>query len=98
LNTENFTHRIEISSNIKARIEVAEVVLKTLKIDYEIVPSKPHTSRLMYEKPLTQVHDILALLDNGSKIYAEQIKNDFETRRYWRKQFQKFHKLQKYHS
>ena len=95
MNTEDFTNRIELFSNIKARLEVAEVVLKTLKIDYEIVPSKPHISRLTYEKPLTQVHDILASMNNGSKIYAEQIKNDFETRRYWRKQFQKFHKLQK---
>ncbi|MHA2181066.1 MAG: hypothetical protein ACXAAH_06565 [Promethearchaeota archaeon] len=87
-----------MSSNIKARIEVAEVVLKTLKIDYEIVPSKPHKSRLMFEKQLTQVHDILASKNNRPKIYAEQIKNDFEARRYWRKQFRKFHKLQKSHS
>jgi len=52
----------------------------------------------MYETPLDQVNDILASLDNGSSIYAEQIKKDFEARRYWRKQFQKFHDFQKSHN
>jgi hypothetical protein len=96
--SDDFNERIEMTSNIKARLEVAEMILKTLKIDYEIIPSKNHPSklkRLMYEKTLSQVHDILASLDNGSINYAEQMKNDFEARRYWRKQFQKFHKLHK---
>jgi len=99
--TEDFTSRIEIFSSIKAKLEVAELVLKTLKIEYEIVPPKTHTSRLwrlMYETPLDQVNDILASLDNGSRIYAEQIKNDFEARKYWRKQFQKFQEFKKFNS
>jgi len=97
--TEDFTTRIEIFSIIKEKLEVAELVLKTLKIEYEIVPPKTHTSkfrRLMYETSLGQVNDILASLDNGSKIYAKQIKNDFEARRYWRKQFQKFQEFKKF--
>jgi len=97
--TEDFTTRIEMFSNIKARLEVAELVLKTLKIEYVIVPPKTHTSklrRLMYETQLDQVNDILASLDNGSKIYAKQIKNDFEARRYWRKRFQKFQEFKKF--
>ena len=96
--TEDFTSRIEMFSSIKAKLEVAELVLKTLKIEYEIVPPKTHTSklwRLMYETPLDQVNDILASLDNGSRIYAEQITRDFETRRYWRSKFQKFLPLKK---
>ena len=79
--------------NIKAKLEVVELVLKTLKIDYEIVPSKTSTlklKKLMYEKPLDQVHETLTSMDNSSKIYAEQVKKDFEARRYWRKLFQKF--------
>jgi len=99
--TKDFTSRIEMCSSIKAKLEVAELVLKALKIEYEIVPPKTHTSkllRLMYETPLDQVNDILASLDNGSSIYAEQIKKDFEARRYWRKQFQKFHDFQKSHN
>ncbi len=44
----------------------------------------------MFEQPLTTIHHILASLDIGSKRYAEQLKKDFEARRYWRKQFQKF--------
>ena len=98
--TEDFTSRIEMFSNIKAKLEVAELVLKALNIKYDIIPPKTHTSRLrglLYETPEDQVNDILASLDNGSSIYAEQIKKDFEARKYWRKQFQKFHKLQKFH-
>lgn len=79
--------------NIKAKLEVVELILKALDIDYEIVPSKTYTSklkRLMYDKPLDQVNETLATMDNGNKIYAEQIKKDFEARRYWRKLFQKF--------
>lgn len=82
--------------NNKAKLEVVELILKTLKINYEIVPSKTHKSkinRLMYEKPLDQVHETITSLDNVSKIYAEQVKKDFEARRYWRKMFQKFHNL-----
>ena len=97
--TDDLNNRIELSSNIKGRLEVAEVVLKTLKIDYEIIPSKTYTSRLkslMYEKPLAQVNDILATADNGAKIYAEQIKKDFEARRYWRKRFQEFQDFRKF--
>jgi len=97
--TEDFTSRIEIFSIIKAKLEVAELVLKTLKIEYEIVPPKTHTSklrRLMYETSLGQVNDILASLDNGSRIHAEQIKRDFEARRYWRKRFQKFQDFQRF--
>ena len=97
--TEDFTSRIEMFSSIKAKLEVAELVLKTLKIEYEIVPPKTHTSklwRLKYETPLDQVNDILASLDNGSRIYAEQIKRDFEARRFWRKQFQKFQEFKKF--
>jgi hypothetical protein len=95
---DDFTKRIEMFSNIKARLEVAEMVLKALKIDYEIRPSKTDKSkinRLMYEKPLGQIQDILVSFTNGSRIYAEQMKKDFEARRYWRKQFQKFHSLKK---
>ena len=97
--TDDFTTKIEMFSCIKAKLEVAEIVLKSLKIEYEIVPSKTHTSklwRLMYETPLDQVNDILASLGNGSRIYAEQIKRDFEARRYWRKRFQKFQELKKF--
>jgi len=97
--TEDFTSRIEMFSSIKAKLEVAELILKTLKIEYEIVRPKTHTSklwRLIYKTPLDQVNDTLASLDNGSRIYAEQIKNDFEARKYWGKQFQKFHKFQKF--
>ena len=99
--TEDFTSRIEMWASVKAKLEVAELVLKALKIEYKIVPPKTHTSkllRLMYETPLDQVNDILASLNNGSRIYAEQIKKDFEARKYWRKQFQKFHKLKKFYS
>ena len=97
--TEDFTSRIEMFSSIKAKLEVAELVLKTLKIEYEIVTPKTHTSKLRklkYETSLNQVNDILASLDNGSKIYAKQVKNDFEARRYWRKQFQKFQEFKKF--
>ena len=96
--TEDFTPRIEMFSNIKAKLEVAEIILKTLKIDYEIVTPKTHTTklwRLKYETPLDQVNDILASLDNGSRIYAEQMKKDFEARRYWRTQFQKFQEFRR---
>ncbi|MCK4287488.1 MAG: hypothetical protein KAX18_14855 [Candidatus Lokiarchaeota archaeon] len=99
--TVDFTSRIEIFSIIKAKLEVAELVLKALKIEYKIVPPKTHTSklwRLMYETPLDQVNDILASLGNGSRIYAEQIKRDFEARRYWRKRFQKFQEFKKFNS
>ena len=97
--TDDFTTKIEMFSCIKAKLEVAEIVLKSLKIEYEIVPSKTHTSklwRLKYETPLDQINDILPSLDNGSRIYAEQIKSDFEARKYWRKQFQKFHEFKKF--
>ena len=97
--TEDFTGRIEMFSNIKAKLEVAELVLKALNIKYDIIPPKTHTSRLrrlLYETPVDQVNDILASLDNGSKIYAEQITRDFETRRYWRKRFQKFQEFKKF--
>ncbi|MBY8984320.1 MAG: hypothetical protein KGD65_04575 [Candidatus Lokiarchaeota archaeon] len=53
--------------NDKAKLEVVELILKTLEIDYEIVASKTHKSklnRLMYEKPLDQVHETLTSLDN----------------------------------
>jgi len=97
--TEVFATKIEMFSNIKAKLEVAEIVLNTLKIEYEIVPPKTHTSklwRLMYETPLDQVNAILPSLDNGSRIHAEQIKKDFEARRYWRKRFQKFQEFKKF--
>lgn len=90
---EDFTHKIEMFSSSKAKLEVVEILLKKLKIEYRIVPSKTHTSRLkrlMIEKPLTHINDVLISLDNGSKRSAEQLKNDFEARKYWRKQFQKF--------
>ncbi|MHA1986253.1 MAG: hypothetical protein ACW98D_06415 [Promethearchaeota archaeon] len=96
--TEDFTGRIEIISNIKAKLEVAELVLKALNIKYDIIPPKTHTSRLrrlLHKAPLDQVNDVLASLDHESKIYAEQIKRDFETRRYWRNKFQKFLPLKK---
>ncbi|MHA2034993.1 MAG: hypothetical protein ACW98X_01080 [Promethearchaeota archaeon] len=90
---DDFTNRIEMFSIVKAKLKVAEMVLKALKINYEIVSPRNHTSRLrrlMYEKPLDQVHDMLLSMDSSSKIYAEMLKKDFEARRYWRKQFQKF--------
>ena len=93
--TEDLASKIEMFSNLKAKLEVAELVLKTLKIEYEIVAPKTHTSnllKLLYEKPL--VNNILASLNNGLRINAEQIKRDFEVRRYWRKQFQKFQDFQ----
>jgi hypothetical protein len=99
--TEDFTSRIEMFSSIKAKLEVAELVLKALKIEYEIVPSKTHTpklKKLMYQAPLTQVNDILASLNYGSRIFAERIKKDFEARKYWRKQFQKFQGFRKFQS
>lgn len=95
---KDFTHRIDIFSSNKVKLEVAEIVLKTLDIEYNIVPPKTHTSRLkrlMFEKPLADVHDILASLDFGSKKYAEQLKKDFEARRYWRTQFQEFKEFNK---
>ena len=97
--TEDLASKIEMFSNLKAKLEVAELVLKTLKIEYEIVPPKTHTSnllKLLYEKPL--VNDILASLNNGNRINAEQIKRDSEVRRYWRKQFQKFQDFQEFSS
>ena len=90
---EDFTHKIEMFSNSKAKLEVIEILLKKLKIEYRIVPSKTHTSRLkslMFEKPLTHINDVLISLDSGSKRSAEQLQKDFEARKYWRKQFQKF--------
>ena len=96
---DELTKKIGLLKNNKAKLEVAELILKMLKINYEIVTPKTQTSRiksLMYDKPLAQVHDILASSDNGSKLYAEQLRKDFEARRYWRKQFQKFHKLPKF--
>ena len=95
---DELIRRIGLLTNSKEKLEVAEIILKMLKINYEIVAPKTQTSRiksLMYDKPLAQVHDILASSDNGSKLYAEQLRKDFEARRYWRKQFQKFHKLHK---
>ncbi|KKK45885.1 hypothetical protein LCGC14_0679270 [marine sediment metagenome] len=97
--TEDLAYKIEMFSNIKDKLEVAELVLKTLKIKYEIVPPKTHTSNLLkslYEKPL--VNDILASINNGLRINSEQIKKDFEVRRYWRKQFQKFQDFQEFSS
>ncbi|MHA2007615.1 MAG: hypothetical protein ACXABO_10140 [Promethearchaeota archaeon] len=96
--SEDFDHRIEMCSSNKAKLEVVELVLKTLKIRYDILPSIPHTSKinkLIFEESLAQVQDNLVSFDYGNKLYAEQIKMDFEARRYWRKQFQKFHKLEK---
>ena len=78
-------HRIEMLSSIKAKFDVAEMVLKTLNIEYKIVPSKTHTSRLkrlMFEEPLTSIHDLLTSLDIGSMRNAEQLKKDFEARKY----------------
>ena len=95
---EDFHQRIEMFSSSKAKFDVVEIVLKTLNIDYTIVPSKTHTSRLkrlMFEQPLATIHDILTSLDIGSKGYAKQLKKDFEARRYWRKQFQKFQEFNK---
>jgi len=95
---EDFTHKIEMFSSSKAKLEVVEILLKKLNIEYRIVPSKTHTSRLkrlMFEQPLTIIHDILTSLDNGSKGSAEPFKKDFEARRYWRKQFQKFQEFNK---
>ena len=97
--TEDFAYKIEMFSNIKAKLEVAELILKTLKIKYEIVPPKTHTSNLLkelYEKPLA--NDILTSLNNGLRINSEKIKRDFEVRRYWRKQFQKFQDFQEFSS
>ena len=95
---EDFTHKIEMFSSSKAKLEVIEILLKKLKIEYRIVPSKTHTSRLkrlMFEQPLASVHDILTSLDIGSKGNNEQLRKDFEARRYWRKQFQKFRGFKK---
>ncbi|KKM00465.1 hypothetical protein LCGC14_1804240 [marine sediment metagenome] len=93
--TEDFACKIEMFSNIKAKLEVAELVLKTLKINYEIVPPKTHTSNLLKiinKKPL--VNNILTSLNNVYSINADHIKKDLEVRRYWRKQFQKFQDFQ----
>jgi len=92
------THRIEMFSSIKAKLDVAEMILKTLKIEYKIVPPETHTSRLkglMHHQPLTNIHDILRSSDIASKKYVEQFKKDFEARKYWRKQFQKFQDFKK---
>lgn len=96
--TEDFPNRIEIIATNKAELEAAEKVLKASNIEYKIVPSKTHTSRLkrlMFEQPLATIQDILTSLDIGSKSYVEQLKKDFEARRYWRKQFQKFKEFKK---
>lgn len=96
--TEDFTHRIEMYSSSKPKLDVAEMVLKTLNIKYKILLSKTLTSRLkrlMFEIQLASVHDILTSLETGSKRYAEQLKKDFEARRYWRKQFQKCQEFNK---
>ncbi len=96
--TEDFIHRIEMFSSSKAKLKVVEILLKKLNIEYKIVSSKTHTSRLkrlIFEQPLASVHDLLTSLDIGSKRYAEQLKKDFEARRYWRKQFQRFKSFQK---
>ena len=95
---EDFPQRIEIFATNKEELEAAEKVLKESNIEYKIVPSKTHTSRLKrltFEKPLATIHDILTSLDFESKRYAEKLKKDFEVRKYWRKQFQKFQEFNK---
>ncbi|MFW9897091.1 MAG: hypothetical protein ACFFD7_14900 [Candidatus Thorarchaeota archaeon] len=92
----DFTTRRELSSNLKAKLEVAELILKALKLDYEILPPRTHTKRLRhskYEKSLEQVNGLLASKDIESSVDAEQLKNDFEARRFWRRKFQRFHGL-----
>ncbi|MFX1457636.1 MAG: hypothetical protein ACFFDB_19900 [Promethearchaeota archaeon] len=92
----DFTTRRELSSNLKAKLEVAELVLKALKLDYEILPPRTHTTKLRYskyEKSLEQVNGLLASQDIESSVYAEQLKNDFKARRYWRRKFQRSHGL-----
>ena len=98
--TDDCGKRIEPLSNTQAKLEVAELVLKALNINYEIVSSsKPPISKrrsLKYDLALNQIQDILVSSDNESKIYAEKIKEDFEARRYWRKKFKKFPDFKKF--
>jgi hypothetical protein len=85
-------------STIKAKLDVAEMILKTLNIEYKVVPPETHTSRLkrtMFQQPLSTIHDMLISSDMASKKYVEQFKKDFEARKYWRKQFQKFQDFKK---
>ena len=44
--SEDFPRRIEIFATNKAELEAAKKVLKASNIEYKIVPSKTHTSRL----------------------------------------------------
>ncbi|MFW9822313.1 MAG: hypothetical protein ACFFE4_05235 [Candidatus Thorarchaeota archaeon] len=92
----DFTTRRELSSNLKAKLEVAELILKALKLDYEILPPRAHKTKLKcskYEKSLEEVNSLLTSQDIESSVYAEQLKNDFKARRYWRRKFQRFHGL-----
>jgi len=62
---------IEMHSNIKLKLEIAELVLKVLRIKYKIVTPKSHTYRL-YSKSLSQVQDSLALLNENCKKCTEE--------------------------
>lgn len=84
---------VEMFPILKGKLEIAEIVLKTLNIRYKIVTPKTHTTKLWkslnksrvkhQDNSFNNIHT-----ENDNQTSAKLL--DHNARRYWRKKFEKF--------